>query len=82
MLKDLITPKVFTDPGRLINFFTPTVKSPQTLGGNSQGFNLPQGLWRPFVLFPAYPKVHTDPGFGYLTEKAFYLNKYYQFTLC
>jgi hypothetical protein len=25
------------------------------------------------VLFPAYPKVHTDPGFGYLIEKAFYL---------
>jgi hypothetical protein len=39
----VITPKVSTGPGRLKNFFTPKV-SPQTLGGNSQGFNLPQGL--------------------------------------
>jgi hypothetical protein len=80
MLKDLITLKVSTDPGTLINFFTPKVST--TLGGNSQGFNLPQGLWRPFVIFPAHPKVHTDPGYGYLTEKAFYLKKYYKFTLC
>ncbi len=55
-------------------------RSPQTLGGNSQRFNLPQGLWRLFVLFPAYPKVHTDPGFGYLIEKVFYPKKYYQYS--
>ncbi len=73
-----ITPKVSTDPGRWIHFFTPEVST-------DPGWKLtriPQGLWRPFVLFPAYPKVHTDPGFGYLTEKASYLKKYYQFMLC
>jgi hypothetical protein len=27
MLTDLITPKAYTDPGRLINFFTPNVST-------------------------------------------------------
>jgi hypothetical protein len=80
MLTDLITPKVSTDPGRLIHFFTPKVSTDP--GWNLTRINLHQGQWRPFVVFPAYPKVHTDPCFGYLIEKAFYLKKYYHFTVC
>jgi hypothetical protein len=36
--KDLITHKASTDPDSLIDFFTPTLNSPQTEGKNSYRF--------------------------------------------
>jgi hypothetical protein len=50
MLTDLIAPKVSTDPGRLINFFTP--EAPQTLVETHKD------------LF--YPRVCGDPLFYFL----------------
>ncbi len=51
--------------------------SPQTLAGNSEEFNLPK---RSFNFSPANPKVHTDPGFWYLSEITFYPKKHNRYT--
>jgi hypothetical protein len=71
MLKDLITPKASTDPDRLIKFFTPKVSADPRW--KLTRIYSTSGSVDPEVLFPAYPKVHTNPGFGYLTEKLFIL---------
>jgi hypothetical protein len=61
----LITPKVSTDPGRLIYFFTLNVSS-------NPGWK-PTKIICPRIcrdgIFPAYPKVHTNSAFGFLSKK-------------
>jgi hypothetical protein len=56
------------------------LKSPQTLAKNSQELIFTQRSVETLGYSPVHPKVHTVPGFGYLSKKAFYPKKYHRYT--